>query len=193
MVICLNIVTIDLDNKLELHTKYLGDTMYKMSNEELILNIKDWEKRSEHIESIIPDTNLWDSYNVEWIGHGQIRIKEKRFLRKDKIIYETPKPIISKQIQMLKDELNKKKVGSLAWEIEFHKSTLKHKIKNAQKIAKKLSDISEWEVKCNHCHKSYRHGEYEATEYNLFICPNCGATNEDITEVLMPKLTQQVL
>jgi len=47
---------------------------------------------------------------------------------------------------------------------------------------------SEWGMICNHCGYKVRHGEYEATGWNLFICPVCNAKDEDADEILVPKL-----
>lgn len=46
---------------------------------------------------------------------------------------------------------------------------------------------SEWGMICNHCGYKVRHGEYDATEWDLFICPWCNAKDEDADEILVPK------
>lgn len=47
---------------------------------------------------------------------------------------------------------------------------------------------SEWGMICNHCGYKVRHGEYDADEYNLFICPWCNAKDENAYEILVPKI-----
>jgi len=46
---------------------------------------------------------------------------------------------------------------------------------------------SEWGMICNHCGYKVRHGEYNCTEWDLFICPLCNAKDEDADEILIPK------
>jgi len=46
---------------------------------------------------------------------------------------------------------------------------------------------SEWGMICNHCGYKVRHREYNATEWDLFICPVCNAKDEDADEILVPK------
>ena len=47
---------------------------------------------------------------------------------------------------------------------------------------------SEWGMICNHCGYKVRHGDYNADEYTLFICPWCNAKDEDADEILVPKV-----
>ena len=161
--------------------------MYKMSKQELIQNVYEWEKSAEYSKPIITRSYISDGYDVRWIGHGRIRITERRYLLSDRIIYETPPLTSERKIELLERELDKNNYSSLTWRIDFHKRALKHEINEVRKIIKQLDEMSEWGVECNHCHSRYRQGEYEATEWDLFICPNCNANDEDAIEIRVPK------